>query len=88
MKRIKSVLGQSTIEFTFGMIVIVFLIYGMVRVFRWAGLDLAQGRYVQDKSLTQLSSRDAGSALNYDLDNIQPIAAVYHGTVSNGNISQ
>jgi len=50
----QNIKAQSTIEFTFGMIVIMFLIYGMVQTFRWAGLQLAQGRFMQDTSLTTL----------------------------------
>jgi hypothetical protein len=48
--------AQSTIEFTFAMIAIMFLAYGMVMVFRWAGMDLAQRRYAQDTSLTNLNT--------------------------------
>jgi len=44
--------AQSTIEFTFAMVAIIFLIFGMLRVFRWAGMDLANRRVNQDLSLT------------------------------------
>ena len=44
----KNTKAQSTIEFTFAMIAIMFLIYGMVMTFRWAGMDLANRRYLQD----------------------------------------
>jgi len=82
--------AQSTIEFTFAVIVIMFLIYGMVQVFRWAGMDLAQRRYTQDNTLlTPLvsggTSHDPLTQLNSDIDYVMPIAAIYHGNVSNGN---
>jgi hypothetical protein len=80
--------AQSTIEFTFAMIVVIFLIYGMIQVFRWAGMDLAQRRYAQDTALTNLTSFDPASELNADNDQVLPIAAVYHGNVSNGNTAQ
>lgn len=80
--------AQSTIEFTFAMVVIVFLIYGMVRVFRWAGMDLAQRRYAQDVTLTNFSGTDPNSELNADFDNVLPIAAVYRGNLTNGNTAQ
>jgi hypothetical protein len=80
--------AQSTIEFTFAMIAIVFLIYGMVMVFRWAGMDLAQRRYAQDTSLTDLTTSDPSSELSPDFDRPMPIDAVYHGNLTNGNTAQ
>ena len=82
--------AQSTIEFTFAMIAIMFLIYGMVMVFRWAGMDLAQRRWAQDTSLTNMSSTDSDPSVefNADFDRVLPIAAVYHGNLTNGNVSQ
>jgi hypothetical protein len=82
--------AQSTIEFTFAMIAIMFLIYGMVMVFRWAGMDLAQRRFSQDNSMTttNLVGGDPASQLNADVDGILPIAAVYHGSITNGNTAQ
>jgi hypothetical protein len=43
--------GQSTIEFTFAMIVTFILIYALVMVFRWAGLDLAERRFAHERLL-------------------------------------
>lgn len=79
--------AQSTIEFTFAVIVVMFLIYGMVQVFRWAGMDLAQRRYLQDSSITANPSGDPASQLNTDVDVALPMAAVYHGSIT-GNTSQ
>jgi len=86
----KNIKAQSAIEFTFAMIAIMFLIYGMVRVFRWTGLDLAQRRYSQDSSITttNLVGGDPASQLNSDMDSVMPIAAVYRGNLTNGNTSQ
>ena len=77
--------AQSTVEFTFAMIIIMFLIYGMVRVFRWVGMDLANRRVAQDTSLTTLIGTDPNSELNPDFSSVQPMAAVYHGKITNGN---
>ncbi|MBI4308989.1 MAG: pilus assembly protein [Candidatus Omnitrophica bacterium] len=44
--------GQSTIEFTFVLVVIIFLVYGLIRVFRWAGMDLAERRFAYEKSFS------------------------------------
>ena len=44
--------GQAILEFTFAMIILMLLIYGLVMVFRWAGLDLAERRIQHDMVLT------------------------------------
>jgi hypothetical protein len=85
----KNIKAQSTLEFTFAMIVIVFLIYGMVKVFQWAGLDLAQRRWAQDNTLTNLfvnadGFADPASELNADIDSALPMGAMYHGSITNG----
>jgi hypothetical protein len=86
----KNTKAQSTIEFTFAMIAIMFLIYGMVMVFRWAGMDLANRRVAQDSSLTliTLPGGDPAAQLNATDNPVLPIAAVYHGNITNGNASQ
>jgi len=81
MIRFKNTRAQSTIEFTFAMTVIMFLIFGMVKAFRWAGMDLAQRRYVQDHSVTA-NVPDPAAQLNSDIDSVLPLAAVYHGSIT------
>ena len=76
--------AQSTIEFTFGVIVTMFIIYSLVQVFRWAGMDLAQRRWAQDTSIVTLSGSDPATELDSNIDTIMPISAVYHGNVTNG----
>jgi len=82
--------AQSTIEFTFAMIVVAFLIYGMVRVFRWVGMDLAQRRVAQDSSLTEMgNSMDPGtSELNPDFYRYQSMDAIYNGSVTHNGSAQ
>ena len=76
--------AQSTIEFTFAVVVVMFLIYGMVQVFRWAGMDLASRRFMQDAVIINLDDTgDPASELNSDTDGFQPIAAIYHGSITN-----
>jgi hypothetical protein len=95
MKVFKNIKAQSTIEFTFALIVMLFLIYGMVMVFRWAGMDLANRRWSQDHQITadviqnaENPFGDPVTQLNFDGDVALPMAAVYHGNISNGNASQ
>ena len=82
----ENIQAQSTIELTFAMVAIVFLIYGMVMVFRWAGMDLANRRVSQDLSMT--SSQDPQVALSEGIGDFLPMAAVYHGSITDGNTSQ
>lgn len=44
--------GQSTIEFTFAVMVILLIAYGLIMVFRWVGLSYAERRYKQEHSMT------------------------------------
>ncbi len=45
--------GQSTLEFIFAMIAAMFLLYGMVQVFRWVGMDMAQRRWAYDDAFNK-----------------------------------
>ena len=49
--RAKDARAQSTIEFTFAMIIVLFLIFGLIRIFRWAGMDLAERRWTYDQEM-------------------------------------
>jgi len=73
--------AQSTVEFTFAMIVVVFFIYGMVRVFFWVGMDLAQRRVAQDNSLT--NGVNPQTQLTPDFYRIQSMDAMYTGSITN-----
>ena len=91
MKRVEqNKKAQATVEFTFAVVVIMFIIYGMVQMFRWAGMDLAQRRYLQDRSITTLDfvNGDPSSQLDSDINIVQPMSAVYRGGITTGNTSQ
>jgi len=82
--------AQSTLEFTFAVIAVMFLIYGMVQVFRWAGMDLANRRLAQDNSiavdLSTVPNGDPSAQLNADVgSSFLPMAAVWHGSITNGD---
>jgi hypothetical protein len=34
--------GQATIEFTFAMVIIALMIFGLIKIFRWTGMDYAE----------------------------------------------
>ncbi len=58
--------GQSTLEFVFAMVAVLCLMYGMIQVFRWVGMDLAQRRYAQDASFSQAVVKGSMDELKKD----------------------
>ncbi len=44
--------AQVTLEFTFSMVLVLLLMYGVVRVMGWLSLTLAERRVAHDHSLT------------------------------------
>ena len=77
---IEKTTGQASVEFVFAMIAVIFLIYGLVRVFGWAGMDLAERAFVHEQSLTngELSPQQQ---LNPDFYRPRRINAVYQGNM-------
>ncbi len=61
--------GQSTLEFVFAMIAAMFLLYGMVQVFRWVGMDAAQRQYAYNVSFNKAMTTG-------NMEQLQP--APYH----------
>ena len=53
--------GQVTVEFAFCMIVLLLMIYGTMRVFRWAGQDLNTRSYKHYKVLRKDVTQDYGA---------------------------
>ena len=68
--------AQSTIEFTFVLIVIFLMAFGLIRVFRWAGMDLAERRWAHDHTLAneQLTTEEQ---LNPDFYRPKRMNSVY-----------
>jgi len=69
--------AQSTIEFTFVMIAILLLAYGLIRIFRWAGMDLAERRYEHERVLT--SGSNAYDQLKPDFYRPKRLNSFYRG---------
>ncbi len=68
-----SLSGQTLIESTFSMIVIVMLLLGMVKVFYWIGADLSSRRAAHENTLTQ----PIDNTETYD-DNYRQIRPIYY----------
>ena len=45
----KNYQGQSTIEFTFAMVMVALLIYGLLQLFRWTGMDYAERAFSSER---------------------------------------
>ena len=58
--------GQAMIEFTFCMIVIFLMIYAIMMVLRWVGVDLAERRLAHEEQLRVGVEEDYGSCSLYD----------------------
>ena len=54
-KKLMTRVAQSTIEFTFAMILVLLLIFGLIRIFRWVGMDLSDRRIVHERVLEDVS---------------------------------
>ena len=70
--------AQATIEFTFAMIIILFLIYGMIKVFRWVGIDMADRRIEHDQVLKNPLATPA-QQITPNFSRPKKIGAVYRG---------
>ena len=75
MGREKYTNGQAIIEFTFCMIVIMIMIYGIIEVLRWTGEDIAERRITHqdvltDAALTPTQQVEPDFYLPTDLDAI------------------
>ena len=73
--------GQATIEFTFAVIMILLLAYGLIMVFRWTGLTFAERRYEQEKSLTRGATPEEQVNIKTSDYRTRHLEAVYPGKI-------
>lgn len=59
--------AQVVMEFTFCMIVLFLMIYGLLQIFQWTGLDLADRRKAHDALLTSDIDQSYGECTAWDL---------------------
>ena len=55
--------GQTMIEFTFSLIIVMLMMYGLMKVFEWTGKDQAMRRIAHDEVLFSKIDR------SYDINN-------------------
>jgi hypothetical protein len=67
--------GQSTIEFTFVLVVIVLMTWGLIQIFRWSGMDLAERRWAHDQTI--LKGQTPEEQLNADFYRAKRLNSVY-----------
>ena len=58
MRLLKNKAAQVTLEFTFSMVLVLLLMYGVIRVLTWISLTLAERRVAHDHSLTSQAVLD------------------------------
>ena len=73
---LRSSIGQTMIEITFSVIVVVLLILSMVKVFFWVGTDLSNRRAAHEQAL--VSPDESGGNLDDQYRQIRP--QFYEGT--------
>lgn len=76
LRATRSRLGQTMIESTFSMIVIVMLLLSMVKVFFWVGASLSNRRAAHEQTL--VSPVPPGGDMNDNYRQIRPV--YYEGT--------
>lgn len=59
--------GQATIEFTFAMVIIALLIYGLLRIFQWSGMDYAEISYSADQFQTPPGGWQDSQLVDFEL---------------------
>ncbi|MCA9401292.1 MAG: hypothetical protein KC713_06670, partial [Candidatus Omnitrophica bacterium] len=57
--------GQAIIEFTFSMVIVFLMIYGVMKVFQWTGLDLANRRIAHESLLVGDVLQDYSACQGY-----------------------
>lgn len=50
--------GQATIEFAFAMVVVALLIYGLIKIFHWTGMDYAEHAWDRERKLPITTTED------------------------------
>ncbi len=68
--------AQTIVEFTCGVVVLCLIIYGMVGVFRWGMVDLAERRYDHDVVLMN-AGLSTEAQLNPGFHQPQPLDAIF-----------
>lgn len=63
---IQNKFGQVMLEFTFAMIIIMLMMYSMMMIFRWSGLDMAERRMSHDNAILQ----DVPKPLSYSMTQV------------------
>jgi hypothetical protein len=67
--------AQSTIEFTLVLIIIVLMVWGLIQIFRWSGMDLAERRWTHDQTL--INGQTPEEQLNPDFYRAKRLNSVY-----------
>ncbi len=64
--------GQVMLEFTFCMIILFFMMYGVIMIFRWTGVDLAERRRAHNTALKTTVIKDWVNIIDGPLGQMSP----------------
>ena len=78
----KKTRAQTIIEFTAGMVVLCLIIYGMVEVFRWGMMDMAERRYDHDKGFMN-EALSVAQQLNSDFHQARTMDTLWYKNGTN-----
>jgi hypothetical protein len=77
MGKLKKARAQSLIEFSAGMVVLCLIIYGMVELFRWGMMDMAERRFDHEQSFSD-NSLNADQQLNPNFHEVRPMDTLWY----------
>ena len=69
--------AQSITEFSAGMVVLCLILYGMVEIFRWGMMDLAERRFDHDRSFSN-RTLSTESQLNPNFHDVRPMDTLWY----------
>ena len=76
--------GQVILEFTFCMIIVLLMLFGLTKVFTWVGRDYAGRSMAHDSTLTTSVIQSYGSCTAYDVNGV----CTAHSTMADGPMKQ
>jgi len=62
--------GQVIVEYTFCLIIVFLMVYSMIKIFRWSGVNLAQRQKDHQTLLIAPINPDVGKCLDYDINGV------------------
>ncbi len=72
LRKINKNKAQVTLEFSFCMIIILLMMFSLIRIFRWTGMDLAERRKAHERELGKI----VGLVEDYEFPRTGPLKQI------------